>query len=60
MAIFIGEPQTFQEEARDLKWIEAADEEIKTLEINHTWELINKPNDKEFKGLKCVYKMKHN
>ena len=35
-------------------------EEIKMIEKNHTWELVDKPQDKEVIGLKWVYKVKHN
>ena len=36
------------------------DKEIKMIEKNHTWELIEKPRDKDITGLKWVYKIKHN
>lgn len=36
------------------------DEEIKMIEKNHTWELMQKPEDKEIIGLKWVYKIKYN
>ena len=36
------------------------DEEIKMIEKNHTWELMQKPKDKEIIGLKWVYKIKYN
>lgn len=35
-------------------------EEIKMIEKNNTWELVEKPEDKEVIGLKWVYKVKYN
>lgn len=43
MALFASEPKSFQEAAREEKCIEAMDEEIKMIENNKTWELVNKP-----------------
>jgi len=36
------------------------DKEIKMIEKNYTWELMQKPEDKEIIGLKWVYKIKYN
>lgn len=60
MALFASEPQSFQEASREEKWIEAMNEEIKMIEKNNTWELVEKPGDKEVIGLKWVYKVKYN
>ena len=60
MALFTSEPQTFKEATREEKWIEAINVEIKMNEKNHTWELVDKPQDKEAIGLKWIYKVKHN
>ena len=60
MALFAGEPQNFQEAAQEEKWINAMNEEIKMIEKNNTWELVEKPQDKEVIGLKWVYKTKFN
>ena len=35
-------------------------DEIQMIEKNHTWEFVDKPQDKEVIGLKWVYKVKHN
>ena len=59
-ALFTSEPQTFQETTQEEKWIEAMNEEIKMIEKNNTWELVNKPPNKEVIGLKWVYKTKYN
>ena len=36
MAVFISEPQTFQEAVLKEKWIATKNEEIKMIEKNHT------------------------
>ena len=36
------------------------DEELKMIEKNQTWELVNRPENKEVIGLKWVYKTKYN
>ncbi|XP_057246841.1 uncharacterized mitochondrial protein AtMg00820-like [Beta vulgaris subsp. vulgaris] len=60
MALFTSEPQSFEEATREEKWIEAMNEEIKMIEKNNTWELVEKPEEKEVIGLKWVYKVKYN
>ena len=35
------------------------DEEIKALEKNKTWELVDLPNGREVVGLKWIYKIKY-
>jgi len=59
-AFFASEPQSSEEAAQDEKWIEAMDQEIKMIEKNDTWELTDKPEDKDIIGLKWVYKIKYN
>ena len=60
MAFFTSEPQIFQEVARDEKWIEEMNEEIKMIEKNDTWDLVEKLKSKDIIGLKWVYKIKYN
>ena len=59
MALIANEPQGFQEAAQEEEWIDAMNEEIKMIEKNRTWELVDKPRDKEIIGLKWVYKIKY-
>jgi len=59
MAFFASEPQSFQEAAKNEKWIKAMNEEIKMIEKNRTWELVEKRHDKDVIGLKWVYKVKY-
>ena len=36
------------------------DKEIASIERNHTWELVDLPNERDVIGLKWIYKMKYN
>lgn len=59
-ALFSCEPQKYEEAAKDESWVKAMEEEIVMIEKNHTWELVDLPNDKDVIGLKWVYKTKFN
>lgn len=52
------EPQTFKEAAKDTRWIEAMKLEIKALEDNNTWTIVDLPAGKNTVGCKWVYKIK--
>ena len=43
ITFFAGEPRTFQEAAKDERWIEAVNEEIRMIEKINTWQLVDKP-----------------
>ena len=60
MALFTCKPKNFQEAAREEKWIDAMNKEIKMIEKNDTWKLVQKRQDMEVIGLKWVYKTKFN
>ena len=49
--------QKFEEASKEEVWRKVIDEGIKMIEKNHTWELMQKPEDKEIVGLKWVYKI---
>lgn len=53
------EPRSFEEEARDAKWVEAMKSEISALQENGTWELVPLPKHKKPIGCKWVYKVKY-
>ena len=53
-------PIHFEEAIKDKKWIEAMDEEIKSIEKNNTWELVDLPEGKEVIRIKWVYNNKRN
>jgi len=61
MAQIPEEPKTFQEAISSPEaefWIKAMEEEMSSLEDNHTWELVDKPENKKLLSPKWVYKIK--
>ena len=58
-AFFTCEPQNFEEAIGEEIWKKAMDEEIATIEKNHTWDLVELPKNKDVIGLKWVYKTKY-
>jgi hypothetical protein len=56
----VVEPENFEEAIKESIWKNAMQEEIAAIEKNNTWQLVEKPNDKEPIGVKWVYKLKHN
>lgn len=45
---------------KEKEWLQAMDEEIKEIEKNQTWNLVDLPIDKTPNGVKWVYKTKVN
>lgn len=60
VAFLACEPQSFQDAVKEKEWKKAMNEEIRMIEKNKTWQLVNKPKDKEVIGLKWVFKTKLN
>lgn len=56
----VVEPENFDEAIKEDAWRNAMQEEINAIEKNKTWQLVERPNDKEAIGVKWVYKLKHN
>ncbi|KAK9941415.1 hypothetical protein M0R45_018018 [Rubus argutus] len=54
------DPVVFEDAVKDKKWQKAMDAEIKSIEKNDTWELINLPKGEKTIGVKWVYKTKLN
>jgi hypothetical protein len=54
------EPTCFEQTVGNPKWDNAMDEEMATLDVNATWELVALPKVKKAIGCKWVYKVKHN
>ena len=52
------DPTVFEEATKDPKWQKSMDEEIKAIECNNTWELIDLPKGHKTIGVKWVYKTK--
>ncbi|CAL2227229.1 unnamed protein product [Prunus armeniaca] len=55
----IMEPK-YEEVAQDQSWIKTMEDELSMIEKNGTWELMNKPSDKQVIGVKWVFKTKLN
>ncbi|XP_075106767.1 uncharacterized protein LOC142179790 [Nicotiana tabacum] len=52
------EPKNFTEASKDRRWIEVMKMEIKALEDNKTWDVVDLPRGKKAIGSKWVYKIK--
>ena len=58
--IVVYEPAKFEEAVRKREWVEAMQEELKMIEKNDTWVLMDKPLHKKAIGVKWVYRTKQN
>ncbi|KAK8921022.1 hypothetical protein KSP39_PZI020059 [Platanthera zijinensis] len=58
VAMLTTTPTTFEEAAKDKNWKEAMQLEIKAIQQNKTWSLVDKPKNHVIIGLKWVYKLK--
>ena len=52
-------PNSLQEALADPRWKAAMNEEMKSLQKNETWELVDRPPGKKPVGCRWVYTMKH-
>lgn len=57
-ASLASEPGCFEEAINNEEWCVAMEAEIKAIERNHTWSLVELPEGKEAIGLKWVYRSK--
>lgn len=55
-----GDPENFREAVQDKRWREAMEAEIKSIEENDTWELVELPMGTNVIGVKWVFKTKYN
>lgn len=55
----VTEPQPYKEAASDPKWTEAMNVEIKALQDNHTWEVVELPDGKTPIGCRWIFKVKY-
>lgn len=56
-------PNTYEEAIQSnnsKKWNKAMNDEIKSLEENKTWKIVNKPEDKKIVEVKWIYRIKSN
>jgi len=58
--VAVLEPAEFEEAKNDRKWINAMKEELRMIEKNQTWELVDMPKHKKPSGVKWVYRTKLN
>lgn len=54
------EPHNFAEASKESVWIKAMEEEMQMIEENNTWELVNRPSNKDVIGVKWIFKTKLN
>jgi len=54
------EPANYEEAATDQKWLDAMKEELKMIEKNQTWELVDRPQHKKAIGVKWIFRTKMN
>jgi len=54
----IDDPLNFEEVVKDDVWNQAMDEEIRCIENNKTWKLVDVPEDKYVISVKWIYKSK--
>lgn len=53
------EPKCYRDVAQNTIWIEAMQQEIKALEENDAWEVVDLPKGKNAIGSKWMYKIKY-
>ena len=56
----VREPETFSEAAKDPRWIEAMNEEMRALRKNETWDLVPHSPHRKAIGCRWIYKVKYN
>lgn len=56
----IQEPTTYQQGVNHIEWQDAIKEELKALETNQTWDIVDLPYGKKPIGCKWIYKVKLN
>lgn len=59
-ALMAADPTCFEEAEKEVEWQNAMKEEIKSIEKNATWQLLNLPEGKNVIGLKWVFRTKFN
>lgn len=53
-------PHDYSEASKHKEWQDAMENEMKMIEKNETWELVDRPRDRKVIGVKWVYKTKLN
>jgi hypothetical protein len=52
----IDYPLTFEEDVKEEVWAQAMEEEIRCIENNQTWKLVDVPDNKDVISVKRIYK----
>lgn len=52
------EPVSFEQAITQRQWVEAMEDELRSIEKNDTWSLTNLPKNKKAISVKWVYKVK--
>lgn len=60
MELSSSDPTTYEEAENSLKWREAMDDEMASIEKNQTWKLSKLPSEAKCIGVKWIYKTKLN
>ncbi|CAN1141195.1 Retrovirus-related Pol polyprotein from transposon TNT 1-94 [Linum perenne] len=55
----IAIPSSYKEAAKDIQWCKAMEEEIRALEENNTWRIVQRPSDSPIIGSRWVYTVKY-
>lgn len=58
--VAVFEPAEFNEAMKDDKWIDSMKDELRMIEKNDTWELVDRPQNRKIIGVKWVYRTKLN
>ncbi|KAJ0947449.1 putative RNA-directed DNA polymerase [Helianthus annuus] len=53
------EPKHFNEAIKDPNWVSAMNDEIQALHRNHTWDVVDRPKNRNIVGCKWIYKIKY-
>ncbi|XP_059067905.1 uncharacterized mitochondrial protein AtMg00820-like [Cryptomeria japonica] len=53
------EPSVYEEEVKELVWVNAMNAEMNSIHKNNTWELVPLPKGKQVIGVKWIYKVKY-
>ncbi|KAL0324752.1 UNVERIFIED_CONTAM: Retrovirus-related Pol polyprotein from transposon RE1 [Sesamum calycinum] len=56
----VSKPENYEEAAKEEVWRNAMKEELRMIENNYTWGLVDKPKYREFISLNWIYKIKLN
>lgn len=54
------EPHALEEAINDVKWIEAMREELRMIEKNKTWQVVERPSNKNVISVKWIFRLKTN